>query len=279
MAERVRILGGRYRVDALVGDGGMAQVYRGHDTLLARPVAVKVLASRLARDPAAVARFSREARAAAGLAHPGIVSIFDHGSEGDVHYIVMELVDGPTLANVLAARRALDPASALSVAAAVAGALDAAHAAGIVHRDVKPGNVMLTSTGRIKVTDFGIARAAGVEGSTGTGNVLGTARYLAPEQAQGHAVDGRADVYGLGAVLYELLTGEPPFRGDSPVSVAYKHVHEEPEPPSARRPGLPLELDAIVLRALAKRPEARFPSAAAFHAALVAAGAPATAGT
>ncbi len=256
-----QVLAGRYRVDELLGAGGMAQVYRGTDTVLSRPVAIKVLSADYARDPAFVRRFRREAQAAARLNHPGVVAVFDTGSDGDVHFIVMELVSGRTLSDIVAAEGPLPPERAAEIGARVAEALAFAHEAGLVHRDVKPGNAMVTDRGDVKVMDFGIARAVSSQTLTQTAIVLGTAAYLSPEQARGDPVDPRSDLYSLGVVLYELLTGHPPFVASSPVAVAYKHVSEDPRPPSAVRPGIPPALEGIVLRAMAKEPARRYQSA------------------
>ncbi|SRR6266571_263441 len=266
-------LSGRYRVEQLLGSGGMAQVYRGTDTVLSRPVAIKVLSSDYAGDPAFVERFRREAQAAARLNHPTVVSVFDTGSDDGVHYIVMEFVSGQTLAEVLATEGPLPPERAAWVTARVAEALSFAHEAGLVHRDVKPGNVMLTERGDVKVMDFGIARAAAGPGQdlTETTSILGTAAYLSPEQAEGKPVDPRSDIYSLGVVLYELLTGRAPFTGSTPVAVAYKHVTEEPTPPSAVQPGVPPAVEAIAMRALAKDPAQRYQSAERMRADLEAA--------
>jgi len=255
-------LGERYDVLASAGAGGMAQVYRGTDTVLNRTVAIKVLGPQYAQDEGFVERFRREAQAAARLNHPNVVSVFDTGSDGPVHYIVMEYVAGRTLAEVLKAEGHLMPERAAEIAAQVATALSFAHAAGIVHRDVKPGNIMITPSGEVKVMDFGIARAASSEPLTQTATVLGTASYLSPEQAQGGAVDARSDIYSLGVVLYESLTGAPPFQADSPVAVAYKHVQEQPVPPSQVVPGIPPDIEAIVLKAMAKNPANRYATAA-----------------
>ena len=267
------ILGGRYELGEVIGSGGMATVYRGWDRVLKRPVAVKVLSSAYAGDEDFVARFRREARAAANLNNPGVVSVFDTGSDGGRHFIVMELVEGRTLAEEIAEHGALDLERARDIAERVAGALQFAHANGIVHRDVKPGNVMLTPSGEVKVMDFGIARAAGGDTLTTTSSVLGTANYLAPEQAESKPVDPRTDVYALGVVLYEMLTGRPPFTGETAISVAYKHVREKPRPPSSVNPEVPAALEAITLKALAKDPQARYQSAEEMRRALVAAGA------
>jgi serine/threonine-protein kinase len=248
----------------------MAHVYRGTDRVLDRPVAIKVLAGRYAEDDRFVARFRREAQAAAGLSHPNIVGVYDTGGQNGMHYIVMEYVEGETLADVLRREGRLDPGRAGSIAAEVATALHAAHERGLVHRDVKPGNVMLDREGRVKVVDFGIARAAADDTLTQTGLVLGTAAYLSPEQAQGLRVDARSDVYSLGCVLFQVLTGRPPFEGDTPVSIAYKHVNEPPPRPSELDPSIPAHLDEAVMRALEKDPDARFPTAEAFRQAIAA---------
>jgi tRNA A-37 threonylcarbamoyl transferase component Bud32 len=266
-----RILNDRYEVEGTVGRGGMATVYRGTDRVLGRTVAVKVLSEKYAGDEKFVTRFRREAQAAAALNHPNIVGVYDTGDEDEMHYIVMEFVEGETLADVLKREGPLDPTRAVAIAEDVATALEAAHDKGLVHRDVKPGNVMIDRDGRVKVMDFGIARAAADDTLTQTGLVLGTASYLSPEQAQGSQVDSRSDIYSLGCVLYEMLAGRPPFAGDSPVSIAYRHVNEDPRPPSDVAPSVPRELDAVVLRALAKEPDERFATAEEFRTALDAA--------
>jgi eukaryotic-like serine/threonine-protein kinase len=234
-----------------------------------------VLSGKYAGDDSFVARFRREAQAAAGLNHANIVGVYDTGDEGRMHYIVMEFVEGETLGDVLRRDGKLDPDRAAGVAAEVATALHAAHEKGLVHRDVKPGNVMIDREGRVKVVDFGIARAAADDTLTQTGLVLGTASYLSPEQAQGLPVDARSDIYSLGCVLYEMLTWRAPFEGDTPVAIAYMHVNETPSRPSQLEPSIPPHLDEAVMRALEKDPEARFPTAEAFRAA-VAGGDPGT---
>jgi hypothetical protein len=265
---KTSVLKDRYEIEAPLGRGGMATVFRGTDRVLNRTVAVKILADRFAGDDKFVTRFRREAQAAARLNHPNIVSIYDTGDDDGAHYIVMELVEGDTLGDVLRRDGALPPERAAAIAGSVAEALERAHQAGLVHRDVKPGNVMLTPDGSVKVMDFGIARAASEDTLTQTGTVLGTAAYLSPEQAQGLAVDARSDLYSLGCVLYEMLTGRQPFTGDSPVSIAYKHVNDDPVPPSRVNPHVSPELDAVTLRAMAKDPQERFPSAGAMREAL-----------
>ncbi|RBY80849.1 Stk1 family PASTA domain-containing Ser/Thr kinase [Geodermatophilus sp. TF02-6] len=263
-----QVLGQRYEIGGVLGRGGMAEVHRGRDLRLGREVAVKVLRSDLARDPSFQVRFRREAQAAASLNHPAIVAVYDTGEDrtatGATPYIVMEYVEGETLRDVLRREGPLPPARAMSLAADICAALDFSHRNGIVHRDVKPGNVMITPDGAVKVMDFGIARAVSDSAATmtSTAAVIGTAQYLSPEQARGESVDARSDVYSVGCLLYELVTGAPPFTGDSAVSVAYQHVREDPKRPSSVDPAIPPELDAILLKALAKNPANRYQSAA-----------------
>lgn len=265
MSATNRTYGGRYAVLEPIGSGGMAEVYRARDELLGRDVAVKVLTDRLSRDRSFVERFRREAQSAANLNHPNVVSLYDYGSDDGAYYIVMEYIDGKSLGDIVAESGALMPERAAEIASDVAAALERAHSSGLVHRDIKPTNIMLTSGGQTKVTDFGIARALG--GSTEqtqmtqTGMVIGTAAYLSPEQAQGNPVDARSDVYSLGCVLYEMLTGKPPFTGDAPLAIAYKHVREDAVPPSTVNADVPGELDAVTLKALAKNPDNRYTSA------------------
>jgi beta-lactam-binding protein with PASTA domain/tRNA A-37 threonylcarbamoyl transferase component Bud32 len=262
------VLGERYEIGGVLGRGGMAEVHRGRDLRLGREVAVKVLRSDLARDPSFQVRFRREAQAAASLNHPAIVAVYDTGedrsSSGATPYIVMEYVEGETLRDVLRREGVLSPERAMSFAADICAALDFSHRNGIVHRDVKPGNVMVTPEGTVKVMDFGIARAVSDSAATmtSTAAVIGTAQYLSPEQARGESVDARSDVYSTGCLLYELATGAPPFTGDSPVSVAYQHVREDPRLPSSVNPAIPPDLDAILLKALSKNPANRYQSAA-----------------
>ena len=271
-----RLLGGRYEVGRLIGRGGMAEVHAGQDTRLGRTVAIKMLRSDLARDPAFLARFRREAQSAAGLNHPAIVAVYDSGEDQafeaggapvPLPYIVMELVEGQTLREVLHERTTMDPDEAARVTEGILDALDYSHRMGIVHRDIKPANVMLTERGDVKVMDFGIARAIADTAATmtQTHSVIGTAQYLSPEQAQGTTVDARSDIYSTGCLLYELLTGRTPFVGDSPVSIAYQHVGEAPQAPSLHRPEISPELDAVVLHALVKDRDARYQDAGLFR--------------
>jgi serine/threonine-protein kinase len=265
-----RPLGGRYVLLNVLGTGGMSTVWRASDQALGREVAVKVLSPQYATDPGFRARFEREARHVAALSHPRLVTVFDYGVEGTTPFIVMELVAGRTLRQVLDETRLLPPNDAVAIAAAVCEGLEAAHAAGLVHRDIKPANIVL-SGGEVKVLDFGIARLEGTAGGTRTRAVLGTAAYLSPEQASGQQAGPQADLYALGCVLFEMLTGSPPFTADSEVGVAYRQVHDDPGPPSARRPGLPTQLDWITTRLMAKHPADRPPDAAAARAGLLAA--------
>ncbi|MET8622393.1 Stk1 family PASTA domain-containing Ser/Thr kinase [Kitasatospora sp. NPDC004669] len=265
--EEPRRLGGRYELGGVLGRGGMAEVYLGHDTRLGRSVAVKTLRADMARDPSFQARFRREAQSAASLNHPAIVAVYDTGEDYidgiSIPYIVMEYVEGSTLRELLHSGRRLLPERALEMTIGILQALEYSHRAGIVHRDIKPANVMLTRQGNVKVMDFGIARAMGDTGMTmtQTSAVIGTAQYLSPEQAKGEQVDARSDLYSTGCLLYELLTVRPPFVGDSPVAVAYQHVREEPQPPSVFDPEVRPEIDAIVLKALAKDRDYRYQSA------------------
>jgi eukaryotic-like serine/threonine-protein kinase len=261
MTQVAGVFSNRYEVQRDIARGGMAQVYLARDQLLDRPVAIKVLFPEFARDPSFVERFRREAQAAANLNHPNIVSIYDWGQERGTYFIVMEYVEGRSLREVIRSSAPLPPPKIAEIGAEIAGALAFAHRNGVVHRDIKPGNVLITDGGRVKVTDFGIARAGAGEALTQTGAVMGTATYFSPEQAQGLPVDGRSDVYSLGVVLYEMATGEPPFTGDTPVAVAYKHVREEVVPPSDRVPDLPADLQRIILAAMAKGADARYQSA------------------
>jgi serine/threonine-protein kinase len=254
-----QIFGDRYEVQGRIGVGGMAEVWRGYDRTLNRTVAIKTLLPQFARDASFVNRFRREAQAAARLNHPGIVSVYDSGTDGETPYIVMQFIEGRTLADYLASGKTIPPMKAAQVAKEIAEALAAAHAEGVIHRDIKPANVMVTRDGKVLVMDFGIARLiSGPETAPQTSAVLGTASYLSPEQAQGQSVDARTDIYALGVVLYEMLTGRPPFTGDSPMAIAYKQVNATPEAPSSVNPDVPPELDAVVMRALSKNPANRY---------------------
>jgi serine/threonine-protein kinase len=261
------IVDGRYRVTGRLGSGGMADVYAAEDLQLGRRVALKLLYRRFAEDAEFVERFRREASSAAGLQHPNVVSIYDRGETDGTSYIAMELIDGRTLKQVVAQDGPLDPARAVALIEQVLRAARFAHRRGIIHRDLKPHNVMVDAEDRAKVTDFGIARA-GASDMTQTGSIMGTAQYLSPEQAQGLPVNATADLYSIGIMLYELLTGTIPFDGESAVTIALKQVSEPPVPPSALRPGIPPALEAVVLRALEKEPARRFADADEFLAAL-----------
>src|ERR1017187_864081 len=272
-----RLLGGRYELDGVAGRGGMAEVYRARDIRLGRVVAVKTLRDDLAGDQAFQERFRREAQSAALLNYPSIVAVYDTGEDlagpAPVPYIVMEYVDGQTLRDLLRDGRRLLPKRALEIVGGVLRALDYSHRHGIVHRDIKPANIMLTRAGEVKVMDFGIARS--LTGSqvtiTQTSQVIGTAQYLSPEQARGERVDARSDLYSAGCLLYELLTGRPPFTGDSPVAIIYQHVGQAPKPPSTYQPDLSADLDAVVLHALVKDRDGRYQDAAQFRSDLAAA--------
>jgi len=268
-------LSDRYEIGEILGFGGMSEVHMARDLRLHRDVAVKVLRADLARDPSFYLRFRREAQNAAALNHPAIVAVYDTGEAetpaGPLPYIVMEFVDGITLRDIVQTDGPMPPRRAIETIADACQALNFSHQHGIIHRDVKPANIMISKAGAVKVMDFGIARAIADSGNsvTQTAAVIGTAQYLSPEQARGDTVDARSDVYSLGCVLYEILTGEPPFIGDSPVAVAYQHVREDPVPPSERYEGISPELDAVVLKALAKNPDNRYQTAAEMRADLV----------
>jgi eukaryotic-like serine/threonine-protein kinase len=266
------LLGGRYRLDELLASGGMAQVWLGTDEVLRRAIAVKVLHQHLAADETFVTRFRHEAIAVARLSHPSIVNVYDTCSDDGVEAIVMELVRGQTLRQRLD-DSPIDPWAAANVAAQVAGALAVAHAAGLVHRDIKPANILLSEDGRVKVGDFGIAKAAESADLTQEGSFLGTAKYLAPEQVEAKPVDGRTDLYSLGVVLYEMLCGRVPFEGDSSSATALARLHTDPPRPRLVRAGVPRELEAITMRLLAREPDARFPTATDVRASLLGAGA------
>jgi eukaryotic-like serine/threonine-protein kinase len=263
-----RVLGGRYRLDRELARGGMATVWIAEDPLLSRRVAVKLLLPALAVDEALRLRFRNEAIAAAKLTHPGIVATYDTGDDDGTAYIVMELVEGITLRHLIDERGRLPVPEASDIASQVADALEHAHRQGLVHRDIKPANVLVQPDGRVKVTDFGIAKAAGGDDLTRTGTVVGTARYLAPEQVNGHKVDGRADVYALGLILYEMLAGRAPFAGDSDMATAVARLTNAPEPIRTARPEVSRHLEDVVARSLARDPEYRYQSAQAFKDAL-----------
>ena len=256
-----RLLGKRYEVQERIGGGGFALVYKAMDTILHRPVAVKVLRQQFTTDDDFVRRFKREAQAAASLSHPNVVSIYDVGQEDDVYYIVMEYVDGQTLKEKIEAEAPLPVPVAVRITVQILDALEHAHFAKIIHRDIKPHNILLTRTGRVKVTDFGIARAVATTTLTHTGSVVGSAHYFSPEQARGGFTGEKSDLYSLGIVLYEMLTGRVPFEGDSPISVAIKHLQEEVVPVAQVNPDVPLELQEIISRALQKDQALRYQSA------------------
>src|SRR3954469_6052960 len=251
---------GRYKVIRRLGSGGMANVYLAEDQELGRRIAIKILNDRHAHDEQFVERFRREAKSAAGLSHPNVVSIYDRGEAEGSYYIAMEYLDGRSLKELIVSRGPAPITVAVEYARQILQALRFAHRHGIVHRDIKPHNVLVDAEGRVKVTDFGIARA-GASQMTEAGSIVGTAQYLSPEQARGTSVDQRSDVYSLGIVLYELLTGTLPFNGDTPVEIAMKHLSTLPEPPSVKRPEIPRDLDLIVMRALAKDPSDRYQNA------------------
>ena len=255
------ILSDRYEVGERLGAGGMAEVFLGRDTVLGRTVAIKMLHPQHAGDPHFIDRFRREAQHAAALNHPNVVSVYDTGNDDDTHFIVMEYIQGRTLRDVIRAEGPLLPERVAEIAADVCSGLAFAHGHLIVHRDVKPANIMLTDAGAVKVADFGIARAAPGETVTQTAMVLGTAQYFSPEQAQSQPVDARSDIYSLGIVMYEMLTQQVPFTGSSPVAIAYKHVKEDPALPSTLNPDIPADIEAIVMKAMAKNPDNRYQSA------------------
>jgi eukaryotic-like serine/threonine-protein kinase len=267
MVEPDTIIDGRYRVISRLGSGGMADVYLAEDQLLGRQVAVKLLHHHFAEDQEFVERFRREASSAAGLSHQNIVGIFDRGEWQGTYYIAMEYVAGRSLKTAVREQGALDPARAIDIVVQILRAARFAHKRGVIHRDLKPHNVILDEEGRARVTDFGIARA-GASDMTLTGSIMGTAQYLSPEQAQGHVVSASSDLYSIGVILYELLTGVVPFEGETAVAIAFKQVSAEPSPPSALNPNVPAALDAIVLRALAKDPARRYADADEFIVAL-----------
>ncbi|WP_456156184.1 Stk1 family PASTA domain-containing Ser/Thr kinase [Veillonella sp.] len=255
------LLDNRYRILSKIGVGGMADVYKGEDTLLGRPVAIKILHANFASDDEFVSRFKREAQAAGKLNHPNIVNMYDVGYDQDMHYIIMEYVDGETLKEYITRHHRLSIDEAVKITISIGEGLEHAHAMGIVHCDIKPHNVIITNTGRVKVTDFGIARAMNSTNTVMyTNSIMGSAHYLSPEQASGKSVDGNTDIYSLGVVLYEMLTGKVPFEGETPIAVALKHVREKVIPPTRYNPSIPPLLESVVLKALAKNPSDRFES-------------------
>lgn len=275
MSPQIETVAGRYLLESKISQGGMATVWRARDDVLARPVAIKILHPHLSEDHAFLERFRREALAAARLSHPNIVSIYDTGTEPgperepDLQYIVMEHCGGGTLADIRDEAGTVSPERVISIGRAICDALAFAHRQDIVHRDVKPANVLVADDGLLKVADFGIAKAAFVKGDiTTTGSILGTVTYISPEQAQGNEPDHRSDLYGLGIVLYELLVGRPPFTGDTQIATAMKHLKEQPPPLRSIKAGVPRALDAVIMKALAKDPEERYPSADAMRNAL-----------
>jgi eukaryotic-like serine/threonine-protein kinase len=261
-------LQGRYRIDELIASGGMGSVFAGLDLRLDRVVAIKVLKDELTDDPRFVERFKREARAVASLSHPNIAALFDYGQDGGRHFIVMELVRGQSLDELIGAEGPLAPARAAAIGREICGALAHAHGAGVVHRDVKPANVIVGRDDHVKMTDFGIARAVGESRLTATGSMMGTPQYLSPEQASGQPARPASDIYCAGIVLYEMLTGKVPFEGGSPVAIAMRQASEAVPPPSERNPSVSPALDAVVARATAKSPEQRFSDAGSMGAAL-----------
>lgn len=268
MTQAQRILNNRYELLAKVGDGGMAVVYKARDIMLNRTVAVKILRESYATDPAFLARFNREAQAAANLNHPNIVNVFDTGQDGDIHYIVMEYIEGSNLKELIVKQAPLPASQAIEIAAQICDAINYAHTKGLIHRDIKPQNILLTNDGTVKVTDFGIAKGYGDQNLTQTGITLGTVHYFSPEQAKGLQVSPQSDIYSIGVVLYEMMTGRIPFESDNPVALAVKHIEELPPPPRRYNPSIPTTLEGIILKALNKDPKDRYPNAASMAKAL-----------
>ncbi|GFP29447.1 protein kinase domain-containing protein, partial [Candidatus Hakubella thermalkaliphila] len=262
-----RTLNKRYKLLRKIGTGGMADVYLAEDLLLDRQVAIKIMHPQLAADPTFVERFKREARAVANLQHQNIVNVFDWGADEEIYYLVMEYLKGQNLKDFLNSRAPLTPDTVVDIASKICDALTEAHDHEIVHRDIKPQNIILTENGELKVTDFGIARAVSAT-MTRTGSILGTAHYISPEQALGRKVDVTSDIYSLGVLMYEMLTGDLPFRGDNPINIAMKHINEDPLPPSRLRDDIPPGLERVIMKALNKDPAYRYPSAAEMKEAL-----------
>ncbi|BEL38642.1 hypothetical protein Isolate57625_19970 [Mycobacteroides abscessus subsp. abscessus] len=262
------VLDGRYRIEAPIATGGMSTVYRGLDTRLDRPVAVKVMDSRYASDSGFLARFRLEARAVARLRHPGLVAVFDQGMDGRHPFLVMELIDGGTLRELLRERGPMPPHAVAAVFNPLLGGLAVAHRSGLVHRDVKPENVLISDDGEVKLADFGLVRAVAEAGITSTSVILGTAAYLSPEQVRTGSAGPRSDVYSAGILMYELLTGSTPFTGDTPLALAYQRIDRDVQAPSEAIDGVPEEFDELVLRATSRDPDARYADAAQFGAEL-----------
>ncbi|CEP69437.1 PASTA [Moorella glycerini] len=265
-----KILEGRYEIIDELGGGGMARVYRGQDRLLHRYVTIKILREQYASDKDFLTRFQREAQAVASLSHPNVVSIYDVGQEDGIHYLIMEYVEGRSLKDLITERAPLPPLEAIDIALQICDALEHAHENGVIHRDIKPHNILITRNGRVKVTDFGIAQAVNEATMSYNGTMVGSVHYLAPEQARGGVTGAAADIYSFGIVLYEMLTGDLPFHGETPVAVAIKHIQESPRPLREINPGVPPALERIVMRTLEKEPERRYPSAAALRSDLLA---------
>lgn len=265
-----KVLEGRYEIVSELGGGGMARVYRGQDRLLNRNVTIKILREQYASDKEFLARFQREAQAVASLSHPNVVSIYDVGQEDDLHYLIMEYVEGRSLKDLISERAPLPPLEAIDISLQICDALEHAHENGVIHRDIKPHNILITRNGRVKVTDFGIAQAVSEVTMSQSGTMIGSVHYLAPEQARGGVIGATADIYSLGIVLYEMLTGDLPFHGETPVAVALKHLQENPRPVRELNPNVPPALERVVMRTLKKDPARRYPSAAALRSDLLA---------
>ncbi|NMC28264.1 MAG: Stk1 family PASTA domain-containing Ser/Thr kinase, partial [Syntrophomonadaceae bacterium] len=265
-------LGGRYELLEIIGEGGMSTVYKARDRVLDRIVAVKILRSEFASDKGFVEKFKSEALAVASFSHPNIVNIYDVGQENDVHYIVMEFVDGKTLKEIIREQAPLSVAQAVNIAVGVCDGVHHAHEKGIIHRDIKPHNILITEQGMVKVADFGIARAISTSTITYGKNIVGSVHYFSPEQARGEGINRTTDIYSIGCVLFEMLTGKVPFNADSPITVALRHIHDEPPSPRSINPDIPEELEAIIFKAMAKDPGKRFQSAQEMRNTLLAVG-------